>query len=132
MATAMHELSIAQSVVEIACRHAEGRKVTGVTLRVGYLRQVVPAALTFSFGLVAQGTLVEDAELTIESVPAVGWCRHCETESRLEAFPLQCQTCGAFDLQITAGEELLVASLTVDDTLDDAEQGAWNGHDTGG
>jgi hydrogenase nickel incorporation protein HypA/HybF len=120
MATAMHELSIAQSVVEIACRHAEDRKVTGVTLRVGHLRQVVPAALIFSFGLVAQGTPVEGAELTIELVPAVGWCRHCETESRLEEFPLQCQTCGAFDLRIIAGEELLVASLIVDDTADDA------------
>jgi hydrogenase nickel incorporation protein HypA/HybF len=116
----VHELSIAQSVVEIACRHAEGRKVTGITLRVGHLRQVVPAALTFSFELVGQGTPVEGAELTIESVPAVGWCPHCQTESRLQEFPLQCQTCGAFDLRIIAGEELLVASLTVDDPADDA------------
>jgi hydrogenase nickel incorporation protein HypA/HybF len=116
----MHELSIAQSIVEIADRHAGGSKVTGITLRIGYLRQVVPDALIFSFGLVAQGTPVEGAELTIESVPAVGWCPHCQTESRLEEFPLQCRTCGALDLRITAGEEMLVASLTVDDTRDDA------------
>jgi hydrogenase nickel incorporation protein HypA/HybF len=118
----VHELSIAQSVVEIACRHAEGRRVTGVTLRVGHLRQVVPAALTFSFSLVAQGTPVEGAELIIESVPAIGWCRHCEAECYLQDFPLQCHTCGAFDLRIMAGEELLVTSLTVDDTREDAGQ----------
>src|SRR5205085_607800 len=61
----MHELSIAQSVVEIAERHAAGRRVQKVELQVGYLRQVVPSALTFSFELVAQGTLVEGAELDI-------------------------------------------------------------------
>ena len=119
--------------MEIASRHAEGRRVTGITLRVGHLRQVVPAALTFSFGLVAEGTPVEGAELTIESVPAIGWCRALrELRAGWRSFPLQCQTCGAFDLRIIAGEELLVASLTVDDTLDETEQGAGNGHDTGG
>ena len=38
----MHELSIAEAVVEIAFRHAAGRKVSKVELKVGHLRQVVP------------------------------------------------------------------------------------------
>ncbi len=38
----MHELSIAESVVAIACRHAAGRPVARVELKVGHLRQVVP------------------------------------------------------------------------------------------
>ena len=51
----MHELAIADSVVRIACAHAAGRKVATVELKVGHLRQVVPSALEFSFGLVAEG-----------------------------------------------------------------------------
>ena len=38
----MHELAIAESVVRIAERHADGRRVTKVYLKVGHLRQVVP------------------------------------------------------------------------------------------
>jgi hydrogenase nickel incorporation protein HypA/HybF len=111
----MHELSIAQSVVEIACRHAAGKRVTKVELKVGHLRQVVPAALLFSFELVAQGTAVEGAELTIEAVPAVGACRACGAETELHAFPLQCDACGGFDLEIVSGEELEVAALELEE-----------------
>jgi hydrogenase nickel incorporation protein HypA/HybF len=111
----LHELAIADSVVRIASRHADGRQVTKVYLKVGHLRQVVPSALTFSFDLVAQGTSVEGAELALEEVPATGKCRACGAESRLESFPLQCGTCGGFDLEIVAGEELYVESLELED-----------------
>ncbi|MGH3105689.1 MAG: hydrogenase maturation nickel metallochaperone HypA [Rubrobacteraceae bacterium] len=111
----MHELAIAESVVRIAERHADGRRVTQVYLKVGHLRQVVPSALAFGFELVAQETLVEGAELVLEEVPATGKCRACGSESRLEGFPLQCKACGGFDLEIIAGEELYVESLEIED-----------------
>jgi hypothetical protein len=39
----------------------------------------------------------------------------------LNAFPLTCGACGGLDLQITAGEELLVAALELDDQLPPAD-----------
>ena len=110
----MHELAIAGSVVRIAERHADGRRVTKVCLKVGHLRQVVPSALAFSFELVAQQTAVEGAELVLEEVPATGKCCACGSKSRLESFPLQCKACGGFDLEIVAGEELYVESLEIE------------------
>ena len=111
----MHELSLAASIVEIALRHASGQRVTRVHVKVGYLRQVVPSALAFSFDLVAQDTLAEGATLELEAVPAIGACRHCGTESQLHAFPLQCPACSSFDVQMTAGEELIVESLELEE-----------------
>ena len=111
----LHELSIAESVVGIASRQADGRKVTKVQMRVGYLRQVVPSSLAFGFGLLAEGTPVEGAELEIEQVPAEGRCRGCGVESLLGSFPLQCEGCGGFDLEILKGEELTVDSLELEE-----------------
>ena len=111
----MHELAIAESIVGIAGRHANGRRVTKVQLKVGHLRQVVPSALTFSFELAAQGTFVEGAELEMEEVPALGSCRGCGVESRLREFPLQCGSCGGFDLQVLEGEELFVEFLELEE-----------------
>ena len=111
----MHELSIAESVVGIASRQANGRRVTKVQMRVGYLRQVVPSALTFGFGLLAEGTPVEGAELEVEQVPAEGRCRGCGVESRLDGFPLQCKRCNSFELEILKGEELMVDSLELEE-----------------
>lgn len=111
----MHELSIAESVVQIASSQADGRRVTKVWMKVGHLRQVVPSALSFSFELVAEGTPVEGAELEMEEVPASGRCRVCAEESRFDGFPLQCGSCGGFDLKILSGEELLVESLELEE-----------------
>jgi hydrogenase nickel incorporation protein HypA/HybF len=111
----MHELSIAESIVGIAGRQANGRRVTKVHVKVGHLRQVVPSALSFSFGLVAEGTPVEAAELDLEEVPATGWCRKCGAESRLGNFPLLCQTCGDSNLEILTGEELMVEYLEMEE-----------------
>ena len=113
----MHELSIAESVVRIAERHADGRPVAKVELKVGHLRQVVPSALAFAFELVAQGTCVEGAELAMEEIPAAGRCRRCGAESELHGFPLQCPVCEGLDLELLRGEELLVDALELDDAI---------------
>jgi hydrogenase nickel incorporation protein HypA/HybF len=113
----MHELSLAESVVAIACRHAAGRPVARVELKVGHLRQVVPSALEFAFELLAQGTEIEGAELVMEEVPAAGRCRGCGAESELPGFPLACSACGGLDLELLRGEELLVDSLELEDVV---------------
>jgi hydrogenase nickel incorporation protein HypA/HybF len=107
----MHELAIAEGVVEVALRHARGRRVAAIELRVGHLRQVVPSALEFAFELVSEGTALEGAELRIEEVPADGRCRSCGTDTPLPDLPFCCRRCGSPDVDVTRGEELLVDAL---------------------
>jgi hydrogenase nickel incorporation protein HypA/HybF len=113
----VHELSIAEAVVAIAERHAAGRTVRRVELQVGYLRQVVPDALTFAFELITEGTRLAGAELAIEEVPARGRCRACGMQTTMRWFPLQCGHCGGLDVELVAGEELLVDALELDDDV---------------
>jgi hydrogenase nickel incorporation protein HypA/HybF len=122
MITHMHELAIAQSVVDIASRHAAGRPVNKVNLKIGHLRQVVPTALRFSFGLVAEGTPLEGAELEIDHVPAVGLCNDCGVESTLPDFPFHCAACSGFNLEILEGNELIVESIEIEE----AEVGSYS------
>ena len=114
----MHELSIADALVGIAVRHADGRRVTRVEVEVGHLRQVVPSALSFAFELVAAGTVVEGAELALEQIPAAGRCRACGAERQLDGFPLLCPACGGADLELTRGEELRVTCLELEEQED--------------
>jgi hydrogenase nickel incorporation protein HypA/HybF len=111
----MHELSIAGAIVAIAARHAAGRRVTVVDVRVGHLRQVVPDSLAFAFELVAEGTEIEGAQLVLHEVPAAGRCRVCATEGPLTEFPLHCGACGGLDVEVIQGEELLVDSLELEE-----------------
>jgi hydrogenase nickel incorporation protein HypA/HybF len=64
----IRELSIAQAIVDVATRHAEGRTVTAIELRVGRERNVAPEGLDFAFSLLTAGTALDGAELEIEHV----------------------------------------------------------------
>ncbi len=110
----MHELALADAVVQICCDNASGGAVRKVELKVGRLRQVVPEALAFSFALVAEGTPVEGAELEIEEVPARVVCAVCEAETEIERFPLACGRCGGAAVEVIAGEEFHVESLEIE------------------
>jgi len=111
----VHELSIAEAIVAIASRHAQGRRVYRVELKVGHLRQVVPSALAFAFELLTDGTALAGAELVIEDVPARGHCRACGAETTMRDFPLRCAACGGVDVAVVAGEELEVDALELEE-----------------
>jgi hydrogenase nickel incorporation protein HypA/HybF len=110
----VHELSIAEAVVDTALRCGGGRRVALVELKVGHLRQVVPSALAFSFELVAVGTPAEGAELVIEEVPARVSCRECGAESPVAGFPLACAGCHGLHVDVIAGDELFVDAVELD------------------
>jgi hydrogenase nickel incorporation protein HypA/HybF len=111
----MHELSIASAVVATAERHAAGRRVTAVTLRVGRLRQVVGPSLHFYLGIVARGTVCEGASFEQIDVPARLRCGPCAVEWEVEAPAFRCPACGAGDVAVVCGDELEVESLEVEE-----------------
>ena len=111
----MHELSVASAVIDTATRHAAGRRVTVVQLRVGGLRQVVPASLAFYFEHVARGTLCEGARLEQEVVPVRFHCRGCDREWELAEADFRCPTCVSSEIFVVSGDELEVASIDVEE-----------------
>src|SRR5690348_17080996 len=107
----MHELSIGSAVVATAVRHAAGRRVTAVHLRVGALRQVVPESLEFYFGIVARETCCEGARLDQELLEARLRCPGCETEWEVDVPDFRCPVCDGAEVAVVAGEELEVESI---------------------
>ena len=110
----MHELSISEAVVNTVLRHADGRRVTGVDLTVGALRQVVPESLEFYFEIVARGTPCEGAVLRQHLVAARARCTGCGHEWSLDMPAFRCAECGGAAEAVT-GEELEVESIDVEE-----------------
>ena len=110
----MHELSVSSAVVDTALRHAAGRRVTVVTVRIGHLRQVVPDSLAFYFELVTRETLCEGARLEQEFVAARLRFAGCESEWDPEDAWFRCSGCGGAG-EVIAGDELEVESIEVEE-----------------
>jgi len=110
----VHELAISSAVLESVLRHADGRRVTSVQLRVGHLRQVVPDSLAFYFELVSRESLCEGARLEQEYIPAVLRCEACDREWDPEDAWFACAGCGGAG-EVIAGNELEVESIEVEE-----------------
>lgn len=115
----MHELSIAQSLVELLSEqaHAAGAaRVTAADIEVGVLSGVVPAALRSAFGPVSRQTLVEGATLRIHEVNVRGLCAGCNAQrDAVSVQRLHCIECDRPLAEITRGRELDVISIEVVD-----------------
>jgi hydrogenase nickel incorporation protein HypA/HybF len=113
----MHELSLTESIVEIAAETAKregASRVRRVFVDIGSLSHVEPEALLFCFEAVAAGTIVEGARLEIARVAGEGRCADCgRTVPLAERFG-PCPECGGFSVQMTAGNEMRVREIEVE------------------
>jgi hydrogenase nickel incorporation protein HypA/HybF len=108
----MHELSIANSVVELCAERAMGARVLRVTLEIGHLAAVMPDALRFCFDVCTKDTALEGAALEIIETPGRARCRDCGAEVAL-ADLLACCGCGSYNLELLAGDELKIRQMEV-------------------
>ena len=111
----MHELSVSSAVLESVLRHAAGRRVSEVRLRVGHLRQVVPDSLDFYWGIVTRDTVCEGSVLEQVSVAGRLACAPCGREWEIDMPIFRCPTCGGSEVTVAAGDELEVESIEVEE-----------------
>jgi hydrogenase nickel incorporation protein HypA/HybF len=111
----VHELSLSSAIVNTVAKHAAGRRVTVVNLRVGRLRQVVPDTLDFYFEFVARGSVCEGARLEQELIDARLRCNRCRHEWAIEIPAFRCPGCAAGDVAVAAGDEFEVESIEVEE-----------------
>jgi len=111
----VHELSLSSAILATALRHADGRRVKSVQMRIGTMRQVVPESLDFYFGIVGRGTLCEGAALEQERIVAELRCEGCGREWRPEIPAFRCPGCGGGEVEIVAGEEFEIDSIVVEE-----------------
>jgi len=108
----MHELAIAQSVLETITARIGDRQVREVRLEIGRLSGVSADSLRFCFELVAAGTGVAGASLDIVQPAGQARCLTCLDEFVLADHILLC-ACGSSDVRLTAGDELRILSVEV-------------------
>jgi len=114
----MHELSIAQDILEIVNQYvAPGQMnaVRSVKLKLGKLSGVVPDSLEFCFGAIVSDTPLEQASLDIEQVPTRADCPECGNSFLIEDPVFFCSRCGSSAIRVVSGTELQVVAIELAD-----------------
>ena len=114
----MHELSITQSILEIALRHgekAQASKITGLHLIIGQLSSVVDDSVQFYWDMIAKDTLADGAKLYFKRIPAHLECQECGQTYHLEGNQLSgCPACDSFRVNVIAGKEFRLESIEIE------------------
>ena len=109
----MHELSITQSILEIALRHAGERRITKIYLVIGQLASIVDDSVQFYWDTVSHGTSAEGAKLYFKRIPAEFKCRDCGYIFNPIKDNYACPNCGSLRLVLIAGAEFYLESIEV-------------------
>jgi hydrogenase nickel incorporation protein HypA/HybF len=110
----MHELSIAQDIIDIVFINVppdEYENVTVINVKMGEVSGVVPESLEFCFNAIASETLLKNAVLTIEKIPFVFRCNSCDKTCANEMGIRVCPYCSSTDTVIISGTELEVTNV---------------------
>lgn len=107
----MHEFGLCEAIIDKARSRADGRAVARVTVRVGTRLRAEDESMTMAFDMLTDGTELAGAALDLIQIPAAATCRVCgasfETSQPWDA----CAACGAGDLDLAGGEELVLESV---------------------
>jgi hydrogenase nickel incorporation protein HypA/HybF len=113
----MHELWLCKSILELITQQVAAKRcnrVKTIVLELGQLSAVDLDSLNFSFKVIAQGSVAQNAELLVIDVPGEAVCNACHAKVPVKQYYDDCPRCGSHSLSIKQGEELRIKSMVVE------------------
>ena len=112
----MHELSVAQNIIEIVkdnVPECDYGKVKSVYLEIGEISGIVVDSLQFCFDAIKLDTPFQNTAMLIKNIPFVLYCNFCKTETTNTLGTRSCAKCGGFDTSIISGTEMKITEVEI-------------------
>jgi hydrogenase nickel incorporation protein HypA/HybF len=114
----MHELSVTQSILEIALDYANrnhAARIVEIHLQIGEITDFDDEWIQRYFDFVSRGTIAEGAKLRITRIPAKLQCQACSFVFLLDrsTWNSQCPSCQSKDTELISGREFRIEALEV-------------------
>jgi len=114
----MHEMSVAQNILEIVREHipsGDEEKVRSIRLKIGVLAGIVPDSLLFCFDALKDGSPLHNATLDVEYISITSQCKQCGKTSALDYGVFFCPACSSADVVLLTGNELNLVEIELED-----------------
>ncbi len=113
----MHELSVTESILEIALRHAKqanARRITNLYLVVGQLASIVDDSVQFYWDIISKDTIANGAILHFQRIPAAFLCLQCSHQFNPAGDGFSCPECHSDRVKVVSGEEFFMKAIDVE------------------
>ena len=120
----MHELSMAQGIINAVLETAQQNNATEVneiTVEVGRLAMINPEQLEFILGVLVDNTILEDAKIIFEEIPAEIDCFDCKfhgeailDDSDHYAPLVKCPKCDSLGVDVINGKDIIVKNIVIE------------------
>lgn len=117
----MHELAMTKSILQKTLDYAERTEATQVEtviLKLGVLRDLKAEWLQRYFAYISRGTIAEQAELLIETVPVSCRCENCGKVFPVDVHEIavediRCPECESKKYRLHSGNEFMLLGIEV-------------------
>ena len=114
----MHELSVTESLLEIALRHAKkgnARQITDLYLVLGEWSSLMDESVQFYWDIISEGSIAQGATLHFRRVPVLLICQDCGKEYHPAGESFTCPNCKGTNIKVKTGEEFHLEAIDVDE-----------------
>lgn len=116
----MHELSIAQSIIDIVNQYLPNENfhsVKSVNIKVGKFSNILVDSLEFCFDALIKDTPLQGATLKIKNIPVQIKCSKCQKISEIEPPIFLCPNCSNNSIKIISGTEMQVEDIELNEDI---------------
>ncbi len=112
----MHEIGVVRQVIRTVEDFAKEngiKKITGIVLDIGELSLVIPKYVDDIFKITVEGSILEGAELIMNTIPGMAECEECDEIFNVIEHEGYCPNCGSFEKEILSGKDFLIKEIHV-------------------
>lgn len=112
----MHELSIAQSILQLAedvAKKENAKSIQSIDIEIGALSGVVMDALEFAMEITVKNTKLEDSVINYLKINGKAYCSICSFKFDTDNLLVLCPKCKGANFKIVDGKQLRIKSLTI-------------------
>ena len=112
----MHEIGIVRQLLRTVTAFAEQNgieEIHEVVVDCGELSLVIPEYVQELYPPVVKGSILENARLTVNTVPGLAECDACDEIFNVVQHKGYCPNCGSFEKTVLSGKDFTVREIIV-------------------
>lgn len=113
----MHELSVTESILEIALRNAneaKAKRVTNLYLVIGQLASIVDDSVQFYWDIISKDTIASGSVLHFKRLSATIKCLDCNHQYSPGNNGFSCPLCNSDHVKVISGDEFYMEAIDIE------------------